>query len=152
MKKEKLQMMKLRAVVLAGALGLATVILPATTAQAATMHGCAWPYVCLYDGSYQTGSIFWRAQQTVSQTTPTNRADAVVNSRNDDSVWLIDRTPSPDHYICIPANTAVNLGSFDHPGYGTWANDIDAMKIWSDDGKCNGGYAVSFGTTPDRSY
>jgi hypothetical protein len=147
-------MIKLRILLLAGALSFAGLIVPATTAQAVSMHGCVWPQVCLYDGSYQTGSIFWRAQQTIWQTTPTNRTDAVVNTRNDDSVWLIDRTPSPDHYICIPRNTAVNLGDFSHGSYGTWANDIDAMKIWGDPdtGTCSGTYNVRVGTTPDRSY
>jgi hypothetical protein len=141
-----------RALMLSCLLTAAGVIVPVSGAHASTMHGCEWPRVCLYDGSYQTGSIFWRAQETIWQRTPTNRADGVVNSRNDDSVWLIDRTPSPDEYICIPRNTAVNLGNYVHSGHGTWANDIDAMKIWSDDGTCSGGFSVSFGTTPDRTY
>lgn len=147
-------MTKIRGFMLAGVLIVAGLVVPAGSAPAATMHGCNWPGVCLYDGSYQNGSRFWRAVETIWQTTPTNRADAVVNSRNDDSVWLIDRTPSPDEYICIPANTAVNLGDFAHRGYGTWANDIDAMKIWGDPdrGTCDGGWNVSFGTTPDRTY
>jgi hypothetical protein len=146
-------MTRLRAALVTCVLVATGLIAPADVARASSMHGCAWPGVCLYNGSYQTGTRFWRAVETIWQTTPTNQADAVVNSRNDDSVWLIDRTPSPDHYICIPANTAVNLGDFTHSGYGTWANDIDAMKIWGNyDGTCDGRWNVSFGTTPDRTY
>ncbi|MEU4616599.1 hypothetical protein [Streptomyces umbrinus] len=51
---------------------------------------------------------------------------------------LIDRTPSPDRYICIPRNTAVNLGDYAHPNGTTWANDADEIRIM-DGGRCHDG-------------
>lgn len=109
--------------------------------------------MCLYDGSYQNGGIFSWYQDTSYQSIigGGNRADAVVNTRNDDSVWLIDQGASPDAYIRIPRNTAVNLGDYAHPNGGTWANDADAIKIWGDpdDGKCGGTWQVQQGRIKD---
>lgn len=118
------------------------------------MNGCSYPRVCLYDGSYQNGSVFGWFQDTYYQNIPAggqNRADAVVNTRNDDSVWLLDTGPSPDAYICIPRNTAVNLGNYAHPKGGTWANDVDTIKIWGDpdDGRCSGTLQVRQGRVTD---
>ncbi|MDQ0932291.1 hypothetical protein [Streptomyces turgidiscabies] len=136
--------------------GLAATLTPLTVspASAASMHGCTYPRVCLYDGSYQNGRIYSSYQDTSYQPIlPVpgggNRADAVVNTRNDDSVWLIDQGASPDAYICIPRNTAVNLGDYAHPNGGTWANDADAIKIWGDDGKCSGTFQVRQGRIKD---
>ncbi|MGW1713579.1 hypothetical protein [Streptomyces sp. NPDC002156] len=137
--------------------GLAATLTPLTASPAAavSMHGCSYPRVCLYDGSYQSGTIFSWYQDTSYQAIigGGNRVDAVVNTRNDDSVWLIDQGPSPDAYICIPANTAVNLGSYDHPvsARGTWANDADAIKIWGDpdNGLCSGTNRVQQGRIAD---
>lgn len=80
-----------------------------------------------------------------------NVTDAVVNTRNDDSVRLLDTGPSPDRYICIPRNTAVNLGAYAHPNGGTWANDIDVVNIWqpSDNGLCSGSTQVRQCSKPD---
>lgn len=147
---------KLSATLLTAGLAATLTPLTASPASADSMHGCTYPRVCLYDGSYQNGSIFSSYQDTTYQPIlPSpgggNRADAVVNTRNDDSVWLIDQGASPDAYICIPRNTAVNLGNYAHPNGGTWANDADAIKIWGDpdDGKCSGTYQVQQGRIKD---
>ncbi|MFF8399717.1 hypothetical protein [Streptomyces sp. NPDC016172] len=144
---------KLAATLLTAGLAATSTALTAPAASASSMHGCSYPRVCLYDGSYQSGSIFSWYQDTTYQAIigGGNRADAVVNTRNDDSVWLIDQGASPDAYICIPRNTAVNLGNYAHPNGGTWANDADAIKIWGDpdDGKCSGTYQVQQGRIPD---
>ncbi|WLW53823.1 hypothetical protein [Streptomyces sp. YU58] len=136
--------------------GLAATAIPltASSASADSMHGCSYPRVCLYDGSYQNGSIFSWYQDTTYQRIigGGNRVDAVVNTRNDDSVWLIDdRGDLRDAYICIPRDTAVNLGDYAHPNGTTWANDADAIKIWGDpdDGTCSGDFQVRQGTLPD---
>jgi hypothetical protein len=135
--------------------GLAATLTPLTAppAAASSMHGCSYPRVCLYDGSYQNGSTFSWYQDTSYQAIigGGNRVDAVVNTRNDDSVWLIDQGASPDAYLCIPRNTAVNLGNYAHPNGGTWANDADAIKIWGDpdDGKCSGTWQVQQGRIND---
>ncbi|MFC4472484.1 hypothetical protein ACFPH6_49885 [Streptomyces xiangluensis] len=109
------------------------VTMSASPASAASMHGCSYPRVCLYDHSYQNGNIFSSYQQYGTQAIigGGNRVDALVNTRNDDAVWLIDRTPgtAPDWYICIPQNTAVNLGDYAHPNGTTWANDADDISI-----------------------
>ncbi|MFI9170452.1 hypothetical protein [Streptomyces lincolnensis] len=137
---------KMAATLLTAGLAVTSTALTAPSASAVSMHGCSYPRVCLYDGSYQNGSIFSWYQETTYQRTIGNRADAVVNTRNDDSVWLIDdRGDLRDAYICIPRNTAVNLGDYAHPNGTTWANDVDAVKIWSDDGTCS----VRQGTLPD---
>ncbi|MDX3067380.1 hypothetical protein [Streptomyces clavifer] len=134
-------------------LAAGAVTVSASPAAAVSMHGCAYPRVCLYDGSYQNGSIFSWYQDTTYQSIigGGDRVDAVVNTRNDDSVWLIDRKASPDAYICIPRNTAVNLGNYAHPNGTTWANDADAIKIWGDpdNGKCSGTYQVQQGRVAD---
>ncbi|MBW8739034.1 MAG: hypothetical protein JF621_18560 [Streptomyces turgidiscabies] len=144
---------KLSATLLTAGLAATLTPLTASPASAASMHGCTYPRVCLYDGSYQNGSIFSWYQDTSYQAIigGGNRADAVVNTRNDDSVWLIDQGASPDAYICIPANTAVNLGNYAHPNGGTWANDADAIKIWGDpdNGLCSGDDQVSQGRIKD---
>jgi hypothetical protein len=135
---------------LAAGAGVAIAVAP--PAQASSMYGCSYPKVCLKDGSYQSGTVFWGGVDTVYQHLPPsgqNRADSVVNTRNDDSVWLIDTGSSPDRYICIPRNTAVNLGDYTLSGTNTWANDVDTVRIWSDDGTCSGTYNVVTGTRPD---
>ncbi|MFI6209892.1 hypothetical protein ACIBAI_26510 [Streptomyces sp. NPDC051041] len=145
---------KLNAILLALGATAAVVLLTASPAQAASMYGCSYPYVCLYNGSYSAGSIWGRYQDPGYQSMPTayrNITDAVVNTRNDDSVWLLDTGPSPDRYICIPRNTAVNLGNYTHPSGGTWANNVDVINIWqpSDNGLCNGTTQVQQGSKPD---
>ncbi|MFI2431325.1 hypothetical protein [Streptomyces sp. NPDC018693] len=145
---------KLAATLLTVGLAAGSTMLTAPAASAVSMHGCSYPNVCLYDGSYQSGSIFFRFQGTAYQNLPVsgqNRADAVVNTRNDDSVWLLDTGPSPDAYICIPRNTAVNLGNYAHPRGGTWANHVDTVKIWGDPdtGTCSGTLQVQQGRVPD---
>ncbi|MGW6009964.1 hypothetical protein [Streptomyces sp. NPDC055210] len=135
------------------ALATGAVTMSASPASADTMHGCSYPRVCLYDGSYTSGSIFSYYQDTTYQAIigGGNRVDAVVNTRNDDSVWLIDQGASPDAYICIPRNTAVNLGNYTHPNGTTWANDADAIKIWGDPdtGTCSGTFQVKQGRVAD---
>ena len=130
--------------------GLAASFTPlmASPAAAASMHDCSYPRVCLYDSSYQNGTIFSWYQDYGRQPIigGKNRVDAVVNTRNDDSVWLIDVDTSPDRYICIPRDTAVNLGNYAHPNGTTWANDADEIRIWNDDGRCSGTYQVQQGT------
>ncbi|MFI1352742.1 hypothetical protein ACH4TV_04025 [Streptomyces sp. NPDC020898] len=137
--------------------GLAASFTPllASPAAAASMHGCSAPQMCLYEGSYANGSIIGRFQSVGYQNLPPsiqNEADAVANTRND-SVWLLDTGPSPDAYLCIPADTAVNLGTYAHPvsARGTWANDVDTIVIWgaSDDGKCSGTDQVQQGRVPN---
>ncbi|MFH8464392.1 hypothetical protein [Streptomyces sp. NPDC017991] len=135
------------------ALATGAVTMSASPASAVSMHGCSYPRVCLYDGSYQNGSIASYYQDTYYQATLGGRdtADAAVNTRNDDSVWLIDRDMSPDAYLCVPRNTAINLGDYAHPNGGTWANDVDAIKIWGDPdtGTCSGTTQVRQGRIPD---
>ncbi|GAA3020509.1 hypothetical protein [Streptomyces fulvorobeus] len=145
---------KLAATLLTSA-GLAATLTPLTAspASAASMHGCSYPRVCVYNGSYSDGTIIGWFQDTYYQNMPSeirNDADAAVNTRNDDSVWLIDTGATPDAYICIPRNTAVNLGNYAHPNGTTWANDVDTIKIFGDpdDGKCNGTYQVQQGRVP----
>ncbi|WP_093796956.1 hypothetical protein [Streptomyces sp. Wb2n-11] len=135
--------------------GLAAALTPLTASPvaAASMHGCSYPRVCVYDGSYSSGTLIGWFQDTYYQNMPAeirNKPDAVVNTRNDDSVWLIDTGATPDRYICIPANTAVNLGNYAHPNGTTWANDVDTIKIFGDpdDGKCSGTNQVRQGTVP----
>lgn len=136
--------------------GLAATLTPLTAspASAASMHGCTYPRVCVYDGSYSGGSVIGWFQDTIYQNMPTsiqNDPDAVVNTRNDDSVWLLDTGASPDAYLCIPRNTAVNLGNYAHPNGTTWANDVDTIKIWGDPdtGTCSGTTQVQQGRVPD---
>ncbi|WP_238431932.1 peptidase inhibitor family I36 protein [Streptomyces cavernae] len=113
-----------------------------TPAQASSYRDCSYPYVCLYNGAYDSGSKLVQYKDTYLQTLSNDRkdkADSVVNTRNDDSVWLIDtRSQSNSRYLCIPANTQVNLGDYALSGKGTWANDVDAIRIWSDNGLCSG--------------
>ncbi|MFJ8664715.1 hypothetical protein [Streptomyces sp. NPDC093600] len=146
---------KLAATLLASA-GLAATLTPLTAspASAAGMHGCSYPRVCVYSGSYSSGSIIGWFQDTYYQNMPPaiqNDPDAVVNTRDDDSVWLIDTGASPDAYICIPKNRAVNLGSYRHPGGTSWANRVDTIKIWGDpdNGLCSGANDVRQGRIPD---
>ncbi|MEW2635522.1 hypothetical protein AB0903_28765 [Streptomyces sp. NPDC048389] len=138
------------------AVGLAASLTPLTAspASAASMHGCSYPRVCLYAGTYSGGSLIGWFRDTYYQNLPTairNEPDSVVNTRNDDSVWLIDTGASPDAYICIPKNRAVNLGNYNHPNGTTWANDVDTIKIWGDpdNGLCSGANAVRQGRIPD---
>ena len=78
------------------------------------------------------------ADPIITPTSSQNQADSVVNTRNDDSVWLVDSQPSPDRYICVKANEALNLGDFAHPtNGGTWANDVDTIYINNDNGTCS---------------
>lgn len=92
-------------------------------ALAGSAYGCLYPYVCLKDGTYSGG---------------TNRADSVINTRNDASVWLVDSYPSPDRYLCVRANEHLNLGDYAHPtNGGTWANDVDTIYINNDRGTCS---------------
>ncbi|MET9557402.1 hypothetical protein [Streptomyces sp. NPDC006645] len=139
------------------AVGLAATLTPLTASPAAadSAYGCSYPRVCLYSGSYSSGSIIGWFQDTYYQNLPTsirNLPDAVVNTRNDDSVWLLDTGYAPaDAYICIPKNKAVNLGSYDHPNGTTWANDVDTILIWPepDNGLCSGSTDVRQGTVPN---
>ncbi|MYQ78985.1 MULTISPECIES: hypothetical protein [unclassified Streptomyces] len=138
------------------ALGVVATAIPlaASPATAASAHGCSYPYVCLFNGSYQSGTIWGRYKVPGYQSMPKahwNTTDAVVNTLNDDSVWLLDTGPSPDRYICIPRNTSVNLGDYAHPNGGTWANDVDVINIWppSDNGLCSGTTQVRQGSVPD---
>ncbi|WP_328905439.1 hypothetical protein OG230_22115 [Streptomyces sp. NBC_00234] len=143
---------KLAATLLTSA-GLASTLAPLTAspASASSMYGCSYPRVCVYNGSYSSGTLIGWFQDNGYQNMPVsiqNDPDAVANTRNDDSVWLIDTGAAPDRYICIPANTAVNLGNYAHPNGTTWANDVDTINIFSDDGKCSGTTHVQQGIVP----
>ncbi|WP_432104023.1 hypothetical protein [Streptomyces sp. bgisy091] len=143
---------KLAATLFASA-GLASALVPltASSASAVSKYGCSYPRVCVYGGSYSGGSIIGWFQDNGYQNMPLsiqNKPDAVVNTRNDDSVWLIDTGANPDRYICIPANTAANLGDYAHPNKTTWANDVDTINIFNDDGRCSGTNQVRQGTVP----
>lgn len=122
------------------------VTMSASPASAASMHGCSYPRVCLYDHSYQNGSIFSSYQQYGPQPIigGGNRVDALVNTRNDDAVILIDENARPRRYLCIPRNTAINLGDYAHPNGTTWANDADSIWIL-EIATCNGTYHVQQG-------
>jgi len=129
-------------------------VVTATPAQAGSYRDCSYPYVCLYSGSYSSGSKLVQYQDALYQNLASNRqnqADSVVNTRNDDSVWLLDTGASPDRYLCIPANGRVNLGDYAHPNGGTWANDVDTIRIWGDpdNGRCNNTTSPSQGSVPD---
>ncbi|MFN8074590.1 MAG: peptidase inhibitor family I36 protein [Kineosporiaceae bacterium] len=124
----------------------------APSASATAYRDCPYPYVCLYNGTYSAGTKLVQYKDAKYQNLPTdkqNQADSVVNTRNDDSVWLLDTGSSPDRYICIPANGRVNLGDYTLSGNNSWANDVDTIRIWSDDGKCGGTTSVTTGTVPD---
>ncbi|MET7645864.1 hypothetical protein ABZS83_19965 [Streptomyces sp. NPDC005426] len=145
---------KLAATLLASA-GLASALVPlaASSASAASQYGCSYPRVCVYGGTFASGTIIGWFQDNGYQNMPRsiqNDPDAVVNTRNDDSVWLIDTGANPDRYICIPAKTAANLGSYDHPEGGTWANKVDTINIFGDpdNGLCSGSNRVQQGTVP----
>ena len=145
-------MRKIFGAAISGAVVVTALGVLAIPAQASSMWGCNYPRVCLYDGSYNGGRFFASYQDTYYQNIPSsgqNRADAAVNTRNDDSVWLLDTGASPDAYICIPRNTAVNLGDYAHPNGGTWANDVDTVRVWSDDGRCSGTFQVQQGRVSD---
>lgn len=152
-------MKRLMAALAVAAVGLSSAI-ATVPAQAASKHNCNWPNVCLYDGTYTNKNPFVSIKTTAyhnlyynknAALSHQNRADSVVNSLNDDSVWLLDTGPSPDRYLCIPANTAVNLGDYAHPSGGTWANKVDTIKIWGDpdNGKCSGTTQVKQGSVRD---
>ncbi|KUM89473.1 MULTISPECIES: peptidase inhibitor family I36 protein [Streptomyces] len=120
----------------------------AAPAQASPYRDCPYPYVCLYNGAYYNGSKLVQYKDTYPQSLPDGRkdkADSVVNTRNDDAVWLIDTRSSGSRYLCVPANTRVNLGDYALSGKGTWANDVDAVRIWNDDGLCSGTTHVTQG-------
>lgn len=146
--------MKKRLVALTvAALGLSPVILTAP-AEAVSYRDCAWPHVCLYNGAYATGTKLSQYKVPGYQNmakSHQNRADSVVNTRNDDSVWLMDTGPSPDRYLCIPRNTRVNLKDYAHPRGGTWANKVDTIRIWGDpdNGLCSGTTQVRQGSVRD---
>ncbi|MGX1881247.1 peptidase inhibitor family I36 protein [Streptomyces sp. NPDC055287] len=119
-----------------------------TPTQASPYRDCRYPYVCLYNGAYYNGSKLVQYRDAYYQTLPNNRkdkADSAVNTRNDDSVWLIDTRSRNSRYLCIPANTQVNLGDYALNGKGTWANDVDAIRIWNDNGLCSGTRHVTQG-------
>ncbi|MFE3999479.1 hypothetical protein ACFX43_11865 [Nocardioides sp. YIM B13467] len=125
---------------------LATVVgvVVATPAQAASHYGCSYPNLCLKTGTYSGGTTIWYGSASGYRNLPEgdqNRADSVINTKNDDSIWLLDTGTSPDSYICIPADTYVNLGNYSNTLRGpneTWANDADTVMIWpdSDNGMC----------------
>jgi hypothetical protein len=124
----------------------------ANTAMAVSYRNCAHPYVCLYNGTFNTGTKSAQYRDALYQNHTTarqNAADSVVNTRNDDSVWLIDTGSSPDRYICIPANARVNLGDYTLSGNNSWANDVDTIRIWTDNGRCGGTTGVTQGSVPD---
>jgi hypothetical protein len=142
---------KLAAALLTAGLAATSTTLTAPSASASSMHGCSYPRVCVYDGAYSGGSPYGWYQDTSYQAIlgGGNRVVAVVNTRNDDSVWLIDQGASPDAYICIPSDTAANLGDYAHPGGDSWAFEADVIKIWSDNGKCSNTDQVRQGTVPN---
>lgn len=130
----------------------AVVGLPAGSASAAPYGDCPYPYVCLYEGAFNGGHLIARYGDPYYQNLhpwQQNRADSVVNTRNDDSVWLLDTGSSPDRYICIPANSQVNLGAYTLRPGDTWANDVDTIRIWLDNGTCSGTREVRGGAVPD---
>lgn len=137
----------------APALLIAVAALLATTlaapAQASPYRDCPYPYVCLYNGAFWNGSKLVQYKDAYYQVFANDRkdrADSVVNTRNDDSVLLIDTRGRYDsHYLCIPANTQVNLGDYALSGRGTWANDVDAINIRNDNGLCGGTRHVTQG-------
>ncbi|MGW4196673.1 peptidase inhibitor family I36 protein [Streptomyces sp. NPDC005004] len=122
----------------------------ASPAQARPYRDCPYPYVCLYEGAFWNGAKLVQYRDTYQQSLPANRrdrADSVVNTRNDDSVLLIDSRGSDSRYLCVPANTRVNLGDYALSGWrkNTWANDVDAIRIRDDNGLCDGTRHVTQG-------
>ncbi|MEU7660814.1 hypothetical protein [Streptomyces lincolnensis] len=142
---------KMAATLLTAGLAATSTMLTAPSASADSMHGCSYPRVCVYDDAYSGGNPYgWYQDYTYQPILGGgNRVVAVVNTRNDDSVWLIDQGASPDAYICIPRDTPVNLGSHKHPGGDSWAFEADAIKIWNDNGTCSGDFKVSQGRIKD---
>ena len=69
--------------------GMASAVAVATPASATSYKTCAYPYVCLYNGTYLRGTKIAQYKDTGYQnlqTSDQNIPDSVVNTRNNDSV------------------------------------------------------------------
>ncbi len=140
--------MKRIALIMGFVAAMAMPVAVAAPASAAWGDDCPYPYVCLYTDPGTTKIAQYKdyGYQNL-QTSDQNIADAVKNTRKDDSVWLMDTGRSPDRYICIPANSRLILGDVNISGTdgNSWANDVDTIVIWNDNGKCG----QQQGTVPD---
>ncbi|MFB6842333.1 peptidase inhibitor family I36 protein [Streptomyces sp. NPDC056361] len=77
--------------------------LNASTAQANSQFGCPYPYVCVYEGYHWDGKIVAMFKDVTSyyQYTTPRTFYSVVNTRNDDTVWVQHSGGSP---FCIQPN------------------------------------------------
>ncbi|WP_042434721.1 hypothetical protein [Streptacidiphilus anmyonensis] len=81
---------------------LAIPLVGAGSAHADSQSGCSYPYVCIYGGTSVNDPIVAEFRDYTSYYQSTNHKNfAVVNTRNQDTVWLrIDYGSGPT-YTCL---------------------------------------------------
>ncbi|KJS63293.1 hypothetical protein [Streptomyces rubellomurinus] len=89
-----------------GAVGLSmltTSLVGATGAHADSQDGCPYPYVCIYAGPDSSTIVAeFRDITSYYQSTYHGPGFSVVNTRNQDTVWLrIDHGGGPLDYECL---------------------------------------------------
>ncbi|GGU98365.1 hypothetical protein GCM10010495_06460 [Kitasatospora herbaricolor] len=84
----------------------------ASTAHADSQYGCQYPYVCIYAGGTVNGSIIGMYRDVTSGYQNTSRTNvAVLNTRNDDTVWLRYVSGGTTYYTCLEPATSIYNGA-----------------------------------------
>ncbi|WP_051711416.1 hypothetical protein [Streptomyces sp. NRRL S-350] len=85
-----------------GVSALAMSLLGTTGAHADSQDGCPYPYVCIYNGpSSSTIVAQFRDITSYYQSTYHGPGFSVVNTRNQDTVWLRINYGAGDTYTCL---------------------------------------------------
>ncbi|WP_052434310.1 hypothetical protein [Streptacidiphilus melanogenes] len=82
---------------------LAVPLVGAGSAHADSQDGCGYPYVCIYAGTSVTGPIVAEFKDYTSYYQSTNHGPgfAVVNTRNQDTVWIRSTYGGTTMYSCL---------------------------------------------------
>ncbi|GHE26759.1 hypothetical protein GCM10018781_79190 [Kitasatospora indigofera] len=89
---------------------LATTLTGASAAHADSQDGCNYPYVCIYNG-YEANSpivAMFRDVTSYYQNTTHRTGFSVVNTRNDDTVWIRWTLGTMTYYDCLTPATQPN--------------------------------------------
>ncbi|GGV47809.1 hypothetical protein GCM10010495_76980 [Kitasatospora herbaricolor] len=88
---------------------LATSLTGASAAHADSRSGCSYPYACIYTGTGADGSIIAMFRDVTSyyQNTTHETGFSVVNTRNDDTVWVRWTNGPITNYDCLTPNNSI---------------------------------------------
>jgi hypothetical protein len=91
------------------------------SAHADSAYGCPYPYVCIYGGPSVTDPIVAEFKDYTNYYQSTNHGYdfSILNTRNQDTVWIRWNYGSGDQYTCVPNASHAPYNGMSAVGYVT---------------------------------